>query len=234
MKTIVTILALLAIVLPVAAQGDGFPDWMDDVEFKRQGSVEQIEFNQLKMPIDPETGQPTTSTSSSVSKKFKRPALPDFSKLREKAVKINSQKKEKDSKKIEQALSRVPEQQEQLLKSQNHLNSLLKTLTDTEEKADVEQQKKQIDEKLNALEQFVNLLNHEKQNLSQSLTNLSNEDFAQALELQKLIFGKPSQSKKSSAKKNRKAKQNQFYKPGKFKSFYLESQQNQQQEMQSD
>jgi hypothetical protein len=234
MKTIATILALLTIVLPVFAQSESFPDWMDEVEFKRRGSVEQVEFNQLKMPIDPETGQPTTSTSSSVSKKFKRPSLPDFSKLREKAVKSNRQAKEKDSQKIAQALSRVPEQQKQLVKSRNHLSDLLKTLTDTDEKADVEQQKKQIDEKLNALEQFINLLNHEKQNLSQGITNLSKEDFSQALELQKLIFGKPSQSKKSAAKTNRKARQNQFYKPGKIKSFYLESQQNKQQEMQSD
>lgn len=234
MKTIATVLALLTIVLPSLAQSESFPAWMDEVEFKRQGSVEQVEFNQLKMPIDPETGQPTTSTSSSVSQKFKRPALPDFSKLREKAVKVSRQKKEKDGKAIEQSLKKAPEQQKHLLQSRDHLNGLLKTLTDPQEKTDVELQRKQIDEKLNALEQFITMLNHGKQNLSQSITNLSNEDFSQALELQKLIFGKPSQSKIPATANKNKSKESQFYKPGKFKSFYLESKQNQQQETYSD
>lgn len=200
-----------------AFAGD-FPAWMDEVEFKSG----QKELATPQAPLDPETGQAANFESRKGSY---RPKLPDFSKLREKAIKATSEKKASDTASLSNTISFSEENRQKLEKSRTDLEDLLKTITDPGEKERLTSEKMALDRRIEAASQLLQLIGNQKNDIAAAVSQLSEEDFAKALELQKLIFGRPSEQKKpAGARPVKTDPARQFYRPtSKFKSFYTES-----------
>jgi hypothetical protein len=212
-----------------------FPAWMDEVEFKRSPSSEtkDFQFNTPSGPIDPETGANSQLRGKSPGKIFKRPELPDFSKLREKAIKAETARKASDTLEFNNSINFARNNKEKLEKTRTDLLSLLKQVTDPIKKEKLTHEKKAIDNKLDAIGKLIDLVGSGQGSMAKSLSQLTDQEYRQALQLQKLIFGKPSETKdivppkplfKTDNKpsiKNKSSSQN-FYRPGRFESFYLE------------
>jgi uncharacterized phage infection (PIP) family protein YhgE len=210
------------------AYAEDFPAWMDEVEFKSSSSSE-FQLNGPMAPIDPETGSAATIESSKTSQKFNKPKLPDFSKLREKAIKSTTEKRASDTLSLQHSIEFSAKNRDRLVKNRDDLQNLLKTITDPVEKERLSEEKELLDKKINAAAQLLQLINSEKGNLAGQLSQLSESDFNQAMQLQQLIFGRPSQQKFVPPKARTIKKQEparQFYKPtSRFKSFFIESKQ---------
>ncbi len=204
--------------LPWPARAGDFPAWMDEVEFKPV----QKELAQPQAPLDPETGQAAGLESG--RGRF-RPKLPDFSKLREKAIKATSEKKASDTANLSNTIGFSEENRQKLEKSRTDLEELLKTITDPGEKERLTSEKVALDRRIEAASQLLQLIGNHKSDVASAISQLSEEDFAKALELQKLIFGRPSDQKKTGeARSAKNDPSRQFYRPtSKFKSFYTES-----------
>ncbi|MGM0600380.1 MAG: hypothetical protein ACQETH_11275 [Candidatus Rifleibacteriota bacterium] len=207
---------------------------MDDVEFKRGSSnTDNFQFSTPSGPIDPETGANSPLKSKSPGKMFKKPELPDFSKLREKAIKAEAERKASDTLEFDNSINFARENKDKLEKTRNDLMSLLKNVTDPTEKNKLNQEKEAIDKKLDAIGKLFNIVGSSKGNMVKNLSQLTDREYKQALQLQKLIFGRPSETKDIEPPKpllqnnnnqpnKTKANTRNFYRPGKFKSFYLE------------
>ena len=211
-----------------------FPTWMDEVEFKRGSSnTESFQFNSPSGPVDPETGTNASLKSRSPGKLFQKPNLPDFSKLREKAIKAEASRKASDTLEFDNNINFARNNKEKLERTRADLLSLLKDVTDPIEKNKLNQEKETIDKKLNAIEKLFEIVGTGNGNIAKSLTQLTNREYQQAMQLQKLIFGRPSETKnikppeplfkdKNNQKPKAKSNTRSFYRPGKVKSFYLE------------
>lgn len=194
-----------------------FPAWMDEVDFSRSAAETSPPIG----PTDPETGRVAEFERS--SKQNYRPKLPDFSKLREKAIKATIERKASDSLSLQNTISFSEQNREKLQQSRDQLIQLLQTITDPIEKHKLTEEKNLIEQKLDAAARLLELINNEKGNISENISQLSESDFNQALKLQQLIFARPaSMSKEKPKEKSAKPPQRNFHKPGKFKSFYLE------------
>lgn len=218
----------LAVCHSGALSGADFPAWMDEVEFKSSSSS-QFQLNAPMAPIDPETGAAAPLESSKTSQKFKKPKLPDFSKLREKAIKSTTEKKASDTLSLQHTIEFSEKNRDRLVKNRDDLQDLLKTITDPGEKERLSEEKDLLDKKINAAARLLQLINSGKGNLAGQLSQLSESDFNQAMQLQQMIFGRPSQQKfaRPTTKPQKKQEPSrQFYKPtSRFKSFFLESKQ---------
>lgn len=229
-RVALAIVCLFLFLCPLSGQQNKFPDWMDEVEFKSNAKTSQ-EF-QFNGPIDPETGRESTLGGSSKGI-FKKPKLPDFSKLREKALKAKLAQREADAPMFKDTISFSEKNQPKLQESSDQLRDLLKTITDPIEKKKVANEKDQLDNKLGAMAKLYQLIGNNPANLKNSLANLTDADYKQALDLKKMIFGKPSDFKETSPAKHdsgekkikplKSSKKERFYRPKKLKSFYQES-----------
>ncbi len=226
-KTILTLAGLFFVAGNMVAAED-FPAWMDEVEFKSSSSS-QFQLNDPMAPVDPETGAAAPLESSKTSQRFKKPKLPDFSKLREKAIKSTTEKKASDTLSLQHTIEFSEKNRDRLVKNRDDLQSLLKTITDPVEKESLSEEKELLDKKINAAAQLLELINSGKGNLAGQLSQLSESDFNQAMQLQQMIFGRPSQQKfvpQNNGKAKKQEPSRQFYKPtSRFKSFFIESKQ---------
>ena len=130
---------------------NNFPSWMDEVKFEKKSS-----FSEFEGPKDPETGKITTLESKR-GKGFK-PNLPDFSELRKKATKTQTEtgsdtviiQENKSSSSI-QSLKDVPELATvtNILEAVNRLASettasITNNITEDEEPSDEELRRRRI------------------------------------------------------------------------------------------
>lgn len=226
-KTFLTLASLFFVAGNMVVAED-FPAWMDEVEFKSSSSS-QFQLNDPVAPVDPETGAAAPLESSKTSQRFKKPKLPDFSKLREKAIKSTTEKKASDTLSLQHTIEFSEKNRDRLVKNRDDLQSLLKTITDPVEKERLSEEKALLDKKINAAAQLLQLINSGKGSLAGQLSQLSESDFNQAMQLQQLIFGRPSQQKfvpPNNVKAKKQEPSRQFYKPtSRFKSFFIESKQ---------
>jgi hypothetical protein len=223
---------LLLLALPIEVISQDFPDWMDEVEFKRPATDRAFEFSGPSAPLDPETGQSSGFSSTNKTGLFKKPKLPDFTELRKKAIKATLERKASDSLMFEDSIDFTAENRQKLQNSSQDLHALLKTITDPLEKKKLSEEKAAIDQKLSAMEQLLNIIGPGKASLSDNLSRLSEADYRKALELQRMIFGRPADVKqltppepllKDETPKSERTQNNRAYRPGKIKSIYLEN-----------
>jgi hypothetical protein len=223
---------LLLLALPIEVISQDFPDWMDEVEFKRPATDKAFEFSGPSAPLDPETGQSSGFSSTNKTGLFKKPKLPDFTELRKKAIKATLERKASDSLMFEDSIDFTAENRQKLQNSSQDLHALLKTITDPLEKKKLSEEKAAIDQKLSAMEQLLNIIGPGKASLSDNLSRLSEADYRKALELQRMIFGRPADVKqltppepllKDETPKSERTQNNRAYRPGKIKSIYLEN-----------
>lgn len=220
-----------------------FPAWMDEVEFSspsRQG------FSEPAMPIDPSTGQPATANPQ---KRGFRPELPDFSKMREKAMKIEMEKKQKAIDNLEQSHSMSVRNLEQLRRNKADLERLLAANPGDGERMHLLQGLKDIDERIKISEELLSLIGAENNATkpAQTIASLTADQFKRALQLQKQLFppendkeirrpDPPSALTKTDKlpvlsdeeiEANAAKRRHRPYRPGRIKSFYLESKKSQ-------
>lgn len=176
-------LLLLAATTSIFAQ-QKFPDWMDDVSFDSSGKQG---INGPSMPIDPATGQPAAPRSPGRS--FK-PELPDFKKMREKALKLEMEKKQKETGSLEQSYSLSLKNLEQLKVSKTRLEKLLAANPGATEQLQLLEGLKELENKLKLSEELQSLIGAQgaASTPGQAIASLTADQFARALKLQKLLF----------------------------------------------
>ncbi len=214
-----------------------FPDWMDEVKFdstSRQG------FNEPTMPIDPSTGK---AAEQSAARKGIRPELPDFSKMREKAIKMEMERKKKDADSLEESYSLSLQNLDQLKAGKGRLESLLAANPGENERLQLLEGLKDIEDKIRASEELLSLIGNASATPGQAIASLTADQFARAVKLQKQLFSEksPKSDSKPPQPPNRAAEltkteetdeeiearaaklRHRPYRPGRIKSFYRES-----------
>lgn len=223
-----------------------FPAWMNQAD---QQSTGKQGINEPSMPIDPATGQP--ATESTRSKNFK-PQLPDFKKMREKAIKLEMEKKSDAIGSLEKSYSISVKNLEQLKGNKSDLERLLAANPGANERLQLLEGIKEIENKIKASEELLSLIggNNASGTPGQAIASLTAEQFDRAMKLQKQLFSKEpkkagaikvparpeppkglnSQTGDATGKESdeeieaRAAKlRHRPYRPGRIKSFYLES-----------
>ncbi len=179
---------LLALLLLTASTSimaqQKFPDWMDEVDFKPSGKQG---INEPLMPVDPATGQPATSQSP---RKGFKPELPDFKKMREKALKLEMEKKQSETNSLEQSYNLSLKNVKQLKTSKNRLEELLTANPGTTERLQLLEALKELENKIKLSEELQSLIgaSNTSSTPDQVIANLTAEQFARALKLQKQLF----------------------------------------------
>ncbi|PKL50979.1 MAG: hypothetical protein CVV42_01370 [Candidatus Riflebacteria bacterium HGW-Riflebacteria-2] len=231
-----TAMFFLVAVCPASAQ-QKFPDWMDEVKFdssSRQG------LNEPDMPIDPATGK---AAEQRPTRKGFRPELPDFSKMREKAIKMEMERKQKDANSLEESYSMSLKNLDQLKEGKSRLELLLAANPGENERLQLLEGLKDIEDKIKASEELQALIGNASATPGQAIASLTADQFARAARLQKQIFSDkngaagikspapPSQAAALADETEsdeeiaaRAAKlRHRPYRPGRIKSFYRES-----------
>jgi len=221
-----------------------FPAWMDEVE---SGSKAKQGFNEPSMPIDPTTGQPAEER---VRRKGFKPELPDFKKMREKAIKAEMEKKNSDGDTLDKSYNVSVSNLEQLNKNKAMLEELLANNPEPNQRLQVLDGLKDIENKIKLSLELLALIKGDNASSTprQAIASLTASQFDRAMALQKQLFSsKPMTAGKitgptppagwtgsDTAKLNEaendddvEAKaarlRNRPYRPGRIKSFYLES-----------
>jgi len=221
---------------PVAAQ-QKFPDWMDEVKFDsnaRQGINEPV------MPIDPATGQ---AAEQRPPRKGFKPELPDFSKMREKAIKMEIERKQKDAGSLEESYSLSLKNLDQLKAGKSRLELLLAANPGENERLQILEGLKDIDDKIKASEELLMLIGNASATPAQAIASLTADQFKRAVKLQQQLFSNKAGAKniKTPSPPARAAAltaetetdeeiearaaelRHRPYRPGRIKSFYRES-----------
>ncbi len=172
-----------------SAQTSKFPAWMDEVDFSAPAQSDKAGFNSPQGPVDPSTGQ-ATSIESSKSSVFNKPKLPDFSKLREKAIKSELEKKASDSNQLEQSYSVSLKNLEQLQTSKQKLDTLLAANPGEDERHQLLKAIGEIERKLNLSSELVKLMGSDGvvPGLAKAVASLTPEQYQKALQLSKQLF----------------------------------------------
>lgn len=221
-----------------------FPAWMDEVDTK-PANIQG--FNEPSSPIDPTTGQPAEER---VRRKGFKPDLPDFKKMREKAIKAEMEKKNNDANSLEKSYSISVQNLEQLNSSKARLEQLLAANPGSNERLQLLDGLKDIENKIKLSEELLALINCDNASGTpkQAIASLTANQFDRAMALQKQLFSnKPMTAgkiarpnppsgledidtvKKNSAENDAEIearaaqKRHRPYRPGRIKSFYLES-----------
>jgi len=173
-----------------------FPTWMDEVQFERKtpGSG----FSEPTAPLDPATGQ-LSEGSSGGGRGFK-PKLPDFSKMREKALKAEFEKRAAAEGELEDSYSASIKNLETLKEKKSRLETLLSANPGENERHQLLSAIAELSQKLALSEEFVNLLNNRKPGVSEEKTqseSLTPAQFNRVIELQQLLF--PGYKKKNAS-----------------------------------
>lgn len=172
-----------------SAQTSKFPAWMDEVDFSEPAQSGRTGFNSPQGPVDPTTGQATTIESSK-SSVFNKPKLPDFSKLREKAIKSELEKKANDSNQLEQSYSVSLKNMEHLEASRKKLDTLLAADPGEDERHQLLKAIGEIERKLNLSSELVKLMGNDGAvpGLAKAVASLTPEQYQKALQLSKQLF----------------------------------------------
>ncbi len=211
-----------------------FPDWMDEVKFDanaRQG------INEPLMPIDPATGKAAEARPPRAG--FK-PELPDFSKMREKAMKMEMERKQKDAGSLEESYSLSLKNLDQLKAGKSRLELLLAANPGENERLQLLNGLKDIEDKIRASEELLQLIGNASATPGQAIASLTADQFERAVKLQRQLFPDskgiktPTPPARAAALtpvpetdeeiEARAAKmRHRPYRPGRIKSFYRES-----------
>jgi len=211
-----------------------FPDWMDEVKFdsnSRQGINEPV------MPIDPATGKAAENRPQRAG--FK-PELPDFSKMREKAIKMEIERKQKDAGSLEESYSLSLKNLDQLKAGKDRLELLLEAKPGDNERLQLLSGLKDIEDKIRASEELLSLIGNASATPGQAIASLTADQFDRAVKLQRQLFPDKSDIKTPMPPARaaaltpapetdeeieaRAAKmRHRPYRPGRIKSFYRES-----------
>jgi len=225
----------------VYAQQISFPGWMDKVDFSADKSNKQSP--EPAAPIDPSTGKPSEMPER--SKKFGKPKLPDFSKLREKAIKAELERKTTEDNQLEQTLSGSFKNAGLLKKYKADLEALLTGAAGESERHRLLKAIGETEEKIKLCNELSNLLADNnpiaRNNLVASLTP---DQYRRASEIRKKLFPAASgtfsirppaslfpEYKAPAAKTEESQDDEEYlpkpreYKPGRIKSIYRESKQ---------
>ena len=238
----------------IFADPQKFPSWMEEVELRKPAA--QNSFNEPTAPVDPATGQPSTS-SKGPGAAFGKPKLPDFSKLREKAIKAEFEKRAAAEGELENSYSASVKNIDQLKSEKSRLETLLAAGPGDNERQQLLAGIGGLAQKIALSEELIKLLGQGGDpNAKIPVASLSSAQFDRAIEIKKLLF--PGSHKtaplpfKSPAKSatavesepqtvdhDREPTEEELirarqYKPGRIKSFYKEMKQAEQQKQEKD
>lgn len=213
----------------VYAKEPTFPKWMDEVNFNTNNN-NKINFNEPSSPIDPETGKPSPIKSNE-NRFFRKPRLPDFKKLRQKALKAKMEKNSSGTTQINPRINLSIKNLSNLKKSEQSLDEQLRRAASDILKRTLISQKNKLSNKIKALEEIKSIL--ARQN-AKSISEIKSPRIMNRInQLSSFIFNIMKPHKKTlEVPKPITIETNQgfshsipkrFYRPKPFKSFYLES-----------
>ena len=170
-----------------------FPAWMDEVDMKSDSNRQG--FNEPEAPIDPSTGQPSAGSRPPGSV-FGKPRLPDFSKMREMALKTELERRAAAEGDLEGSFSASISNIEALKTEKAKLESLLAASPGQNEKQQLLAGIGELAKKLALSEEFVKLLDQNSTGSRQTpVASLTSTQFDRAIELQNLLFPGKSRQK---------------------------------------
>ncbi len=213
---------------------------MDKVEFSENNSNRQG-FNEPQIPVDPATGQPAQSQSET-KKAFGRPNLPDFTRLREKAIKAEFVRKANEEKSIESCYTASLSNIRQLEENRNRLSALLAASPGEEERHQLLHAIGELDRKILLTNELHSILQPGTTSATSAVASLTQQQYQRAIQIKDLLFpqtpGKngaigepdslfPPMAKPVLSKTGNNDEDNSTvrkpYRPGRIKSFYQES-----------
>jgi|GEM_PF-1221546 len=246
-----------------------FPAWMDEAGASDSKTVTQG-FNEPAAPVDPSTGQPS-GIGRPPGSVMGKPVLPDFSKMREKAIKAELERRVGSEGELESSYSASISNLDQLKNDKSRLESLLAAAPGANERQQLLAGLGELSKKLALSEEFVRLLGQNGQagSSTQQVASMSAAQFNRAIELQRLLFpgkranratgvAKPvvqgnlampatniatttvdqnaatATESAEAADKGEEERRVETYRPGKIKSFYLESKKAQKKQQEAD
>ncbi len=236
----------------ILADPPKFPSWMEEVELRKPAA--QNGFNEPAAPVDPATGQPSTSSKGPGSA-FGKPKLPDFSKLREKAIKAEFEKRAAAEGELENSYSASVKNIDQLKTEKSRLETLLAAGPGDNERQQLLAGIGGLAQKIALSEELIKLLSQGGEpNAKIPVASLSSAQFDRAIEIKKLLFPGsnkatpvtvPVMTRTNTAPEPQavdhehepteeeliRARQ---YKPGRIKSFYKEMKQAEKQKQEKD
>jgi len=202
---------------------------MDEVNFE-SSSDNRIEFNEPSNPIDPKTGK-SSSIKRDKNKFFSKPKLPDFTKLRQKALKAKIEKNSSGTIDLNHNINFSIKNLSNLKISEQSLDEQIRRAASDILKNTLLTQKHNLTNKIKALEEIKDLL--AKQNAKDVNEVKSPQVTDRINQLSSFIFNvmKPQKNtlevpKPISIETNEGFSHSipkRFYKPKPFKSFYQES-----------
>ncbi len=224
------------------AQQQKFPEWMDKVDFSTDKSIQQSP--EPAPPVDPSTGQPSASPEKTL--KFGKPKLPDFSRLREKAIKAEFERKTKEDNQLEQVLSGSIRNTELLQKHKNDLEALLKTAADEKERHMILKAIGETEQKIRLCNELSDIIaeNNPASQSTNLVASLTPEQYRRAADIKQQLFPvgsgtfsisqpaslfpqyiPPKKTQKDNPEDEEYQPKPRDYRPGRIKSIYLESRQ---------
>ena len=238
----------------IFADPQKFPSWMEEVELRKPAA--QNSFNEPTAPIDPATGQPSTN-SKGPGAAFGKPKLPDFSKLREKAIKAEFEKRAAAEGELENSYSASVKNIDQLKSEKSRLETLLAAGPGDNERQQLLAGIGGLAQKIALSEELIKLLSQSGDpNAKIPVASLSSAQFDRAIEIKKLLFPgshkaaplpfkaptkatKAVESGPQAVDHDREPTEEELikarqYKPGRIKSFYKEMKQAEQQKQEKD
>ncbi|HNS08999.1 MAG TPA: hypothetical protein PLK58_04485 [Candidatus Rifleibacterium sp.] len=238
----------------IFADPQKFPSWMEEVELRKPAA--QNSFNEPTAPIDPATGQPSTN-SKGPGAAFGKPKLPDFSKLREKAIKAEFEKRAAAEGELENSYSASVKNIDQLKSEKSRLETLLAAGPGDNERQQLLAGIGGLAQKIALSEELIKLLSQSGDpNAKIPVASLSSAQFDRAIEIKKLLFPgshkaaplpfkaptkatKAVESEPQAVDHDREPTEEELikarqYKPGRIKSFYKEMKQAEQQKQEKD
>ncbi|HNW09953.1 MAG TPA: hypothetical protein PKI71_01180, partial [Candidatus Rifleibacterium sp.] len=170
----------------IFADPQKFPSWMEEVELRKPAA--QNSFNEPTAPIDPATGQPSTN-SKGPGAAFGKPKLPDFSKLREKAIKAEFEKRAAAEGELENSYSASVKNIDQLKSEKSRLETLLAAGPGDNERQQLLAGIGGLAQKIALSEELIKLLSQSGDpNAKIPVASLSSAQFDRAIEIKKLLF----------------------------------------------
>jgi len=238
----------------IFADPQKFPSWMEEVELRKPAA--QNSFNEPTAPIDPATGQPSTN-SKGPGAAFGKPKLPDFSKLREKAIKAEFEKRAAAEGELENSYSASVKNIDQLKSEKSRLETLLAAGPGDNERQQLLAGIGGLAQKIALSEELIKLLSQSGDpNAKIPVASLSSAQFDRAIEIKKLLFPgshkaaplpfkaptkatKAVESEPQAVDHDREPTEEELikarqYRPGRIKSFYKEMKQAEQQKQEKD
>ena len=224
-----------AAILSAETDKNPFPEWMENVGFKRETKhISFEEANGPKAPIDPETGRPSTITKTS-SNFFRKPKLPDFTEMRKKAMKASIETNASSTNSLDEKINISVVNLERYKRSAAKFKKQLETAIDPRFIKRLESELERSERKIAIIEELQKLISSNTSSGTIELSKLSPQDQRKAKILQSQLISlnspklQPGKFDSKPTTENKKVKKkkvkipSRFYRPGGYKSFYKES-----------